>query len=96
MNEKASAPPVLQTDTPTLLTFGQMAEWIIWQFPRSKGERWYAAVYSPFAPGKWMPALLHPKEKTAELYAHIPQTFSTPEAAADWLINFQEGEPSSK
>lgn len=75
----------LHTDMPTLLTFTQLYAWVIWQFPRPKQDGMCGAVRPPCEEEGWFPALIRSQEEVAAVYGHAPQTFSTPESAADWL-----------
>ncbi len=75
----------LQTGKPTRLTFAQLHEWVIWQFPRHKGPGMCGAVHPPVAGAGWYPAIVDAARKRADVYGHLEEPFSTPEAAADWL-----------
>lgn len=75
----------LHTDMPTRLTFTQLYAWVIWQFPRPKQDGMCGAVRPPCEHEGWFPALIRSQEEVAAVYGHAPQTFSTPESAADWL-----------
>lgn len=76
---------VFRTNRPTRLTFAELYTWVIWQFPRQKGTGLCGAVRPPIAEHGWFPALIQSKEKRVQVYAHLDETFSTPEAAADYF-----------
>ncbi|MCA9937001.1 MAG: hypothetical protein KC418_00030 [Anaerolineales bacterium] len=75
----------LRARGPTQLSFAQLFAWVIWQFPRAKQNGMCGAVRPPNPDYGWFPALIQSDEEIAAVYAHLEQTFSTPEAAADWL-----------
>lgn len=75
----------LDTDKPTHLTFKEIYSWVIWQFPRRISGGFCGAVRPPIPHHDWYPALIQQKEKRVQIYAHLNETFATPEAAADHL-----------
>ncbi len=87
MSKKTVADIGLNTDKPTKFTFADLYTWIIWQFPRLKNGRFYAAVHPPIEDHGWFPALINSKKKRLNVYAHLDKVFHTPEAAADFLKN---------
>jgi hypothetical protein len=72
-------------DGPTELSFAKLKNWVIWQFPGGKQEWLSGAVHPPTPKHGWIPATIHLKKKRLNVFAHCTKTFSTPEAAAEWL-----------
>jgi hypothetical protein len=77
----------LGDDRPTELTFADLYRWVIWQFPRYKGDRFCGAAHPPAAETGWYPAVILAKQQCVLVHAHLGQTFDSPEAAMAWLIN---------
>ena len=75
----------LATDRPTSFTFADLADWVIWQFPRPKHNWMCGAVHPPTAEYGWFPAAIHPHQEQVDVHAHATDPFPTPEAAADWI-----------
>ena len=76
---------VIQDDKPTRVSLSQLRSWVVWQFPRRKGEKLCGAVHPGGNERGWYPALIDGQRDRAEVYGHLDQRFETPEAAADWL-----------
>lgn len=75
-----------RTDRPTTLSYSQLYQWVIWQFPRSsKRKGLHGAVRPPIAEHEWIPAVVQVDKERVQVYAHLDQTFPTPEAAADYF-----------
>lgn len=70
---------------PTTLTFRDLYTWTIWQFPRKVNGGLCGAVRPPIAEHEWYPAVVQFKEEKVQVYAHLNQTFPTPENAAEQL-----------
>ena len=76
---------VIRTDRPTNLTFTELYTWVIWQFPRPKGNGLCGAVRPPIGNHFWLPALIRSHDRRVLVYGHLEQEFATPAQAADWL-----------
>ena len=72
----------LHSEQPTPLTFDELYDWVIWQFPQQKKESLSGAVHPPLSEAGWYPALIYPKEKRVQVYAHLNTLYKTPEEAA--------------
>ena len=70
---------------PTELPFSKLYTWVIWQFPRKQKSGLCGAVHPPIPKFGWLPAIIHPKKQQLSVHAHLAETSSTPEAAADYL-----------
>ncbi len=70
-------------DQPTELTFVELHNWVIWQFPHLYGDALCGAVHPPISGYGWLPALVQPLQARVVVYAHQEQKYVTPEAAAD-------------
>ncbi|MCP5098851.1 MAG: hypothetical protein GY943_25145 [Chloroflexi bacterium] len=81
---KTIANVTLSTDKPTLLAFDDLFTWVIWQFPKATQlDGLCGAVKPPIADHDWYPAIVQYKKKRVLVYAHLSQTFTTPEYAAE-------------
>jgi hypothetical protein len=69
----------------THLDFRALYTWTIWQFPRKIQSGLCGAVHPPDSEHGWFPAVIIVKEKKAQVYAHLDQTFDSPEEAAKFL-----------
>lgn len=70
---------------PTTLTFTDLKDWVIWQFPRKIGKGLCGAVCSPEPDQGWYPAVIHLKDKVVEVHGHLEDQFESPNDAADWV-----------
>lgn len=78
-------PADLQDDQPTVVTFNDVYDWVIWQFPRLKRGWLCGAVHPPAEEYGWLPAAIHPEKQRLHIHAHVNAPFTSPEAAADWI-----------
>lgn len=85
MTQKLKLP--LTEEAPTEATFEQLADWVVWQFPKSANGLFSGAVHPPVANHGWFPAGINPDEKKVTIHAQKLSPFATPESAADWLTN---------
>lgn len=80
----------LNSEKPTELTFADLSDWVLWQFPRLRGG-WLCGAAHPSEPEfGWIPARIQPKQQRVLLFAHGTEPLATPEEAADWIANFKE------
>jgi hypothetical protein len=77
----------IRTDRPTEFGFKDLYTWVIWQFPRPKGNGLCGAVRPPIANHVWFPAQIKLRDKRIVIHGHIDLEFDTPHAAAEWLEN---------
>jgi hypothetical protein len=84
---KSIAGVQMRGDAPTEVPFRDLFTWTIWQFPRKKSGGLLAAVRPPDSEHGWLPAIVHAKDKRAQVHAHLNETFSSPEAAVEHLGN---------
>lgn len=75
----------LRTDRPTQLTFQELFEWVIWQFPRPEQKGFCGAVRPPVENHEWIPAIIQARKKQVHVHGHIGDTFPTPELAAEFF-----------
>jgi len=76
----------LDSNQPTPLTFSQLYDWVIWQFPAQTEDGLSGAVRPPIADATWWPALILPKEKRVQIFGHLNTSFNTPEKAAKQVL----------
>lgn len=77
----------IHLNQPTSLTFNQLYEWVIWQYPQQKNDALSGAVRPPLLESSWYPALIYPKEKRVQVYGHLDTSYKTPEEAAKHVPN---------
>lgn len=76
----------LRSDRPTILSYRQLYQWVIWQFPRPNKRRGFCgAVRPPIADHEWIPAVIQVDKERVHVYAHLDQTFPTPETAVEFF-----------
>ena len=81
------APAELRDDKPTVVSFNDVCDWVIWQFPRLRRGWLCGAIHPPAQEYGWLPAAVHPEKEQVRIHAHAVAPFTSPEAAADWLAN---------
>ncbi|HZD11683.1 MAG TPA: hypothetical protein VE553_10105 [Candidatus Binatia bacterium] len=80
----------LEVEQPTELSFADLEEWVLWQFPRAHGG-WLCGAAHPAEPAfGWIPARIQPHKKRVILYAHRAEPLGTPEEAADWIASLRD------
>ena len=75
----------LNSDKPTIFTFKQLFDWVIWQVPTPIGSAFGGAVKPSTVNAKWYPALIHVREKKVHVYGHIDKLFDSPEDASNYI-----------
>ena len=75
----------LLSDRPTTLSYRQLHQWVIWQYPRSSRKGFCGAVHPPIAEHDWIPAVIQFDKKRVRVYAHLDQTFPSPETAVAYF-----------
>jgi len=83
----------LRSDRPTTLTFHDLFQWVIWQFPRPEQKGLCGAVRPPLTDHDWIPAIIQAGNKRVYVHAHAGETFPTPELAAEY---FNEGKKTGQ
>lgn len=83
--KKCLNPTELQNDRPTVVSFDDVHDWVIWQFPRLKRGWLCGAVHPPAQEYGWLPASVHPEKERLRIHAHATVPFTSPEDAANWL-----------
>jgi hypothetical protein len=86
-NSKAIDSVKFDAAGPTELSFTALYTWVIWQFPRQQKSGLCGAVHPPIPDYGWLPAIIYPQKKELAIYAHLDETFATPEEAADYLYH---------
>lgn len=81
----------LRSDRPTTLTYRQLFRWVIWQYPRPLKKGFCGAVRPPIAEHDWIPAVIQVDKERVQVYAHIGETFSTPETAVAFFSDDEKG-----
>lgn len=81
----------LRSDRPTALTYRQLYHWVIWQFPRPSKKGFYGAVRPSTAEHAWIPAVIQVDNERVQVYAHVGETFPTPETAVEYFNYKKEG-----
>ena len=87
MSEQKKQTDAIEFDQnqPTTLTFKQLYQWVIWQFPHPVENGLTGAVHPPEPDTNWVPAVIFPKQKRVRVYAHLDSSHATPEEAAECI-----------
>lgn len=80
----------LRLEAPTDLTFSDLADWVLWQYPRLHRGWLCAAAHPPQPQYGWIPARIQPQKQRVLLYAQCAEPLATPEAAADWIAEHKD------
>jgi hypothetical protein len=75
----------LRSDRPTLISCHQLYQWVIWQFPRANKKYFCGAVRPPGATYGWIPAKIRADKEKIRIYAHLGETFPSPETAVEYF-----------
>ena len=75
----------LREDGPTELGLEDVADWVVWQFPRPRRGGLCAALHPPETAFGWLPGIVYPEEERLDIYAHAAGPFPTPEEAVAWM-----------
>ncbi len=78
-----------RSDRPTTLTYKQLFQWVIWQFPRPQKRGFCGAVRPPTLEDEWMPAIIQVDNERVQVYAHVGETFPTPETAVAYFSDYK-------
>ncbi len=78
---------LLRADCPTTLSFTDLYSWVIWQFPRPAAGGVCGAVRPPGEGYSWYPAVIETRRAKVQVFAHLEQSYATPEAAAEYLCH---------
>lgn len=84
--ERTIANLSINKDRTTDLSFDELYSWVIWQFPRKRGNWLYGAIRPPIANHSWLPALIKPSETRVQVHGYANRDFDTPDEALEWLI----------
>ena len=85
----------LNKNKPTQLTYDDLFDWVIWQFPKiQEGGGLCGAVRLSIPDHQWYPAIIYLKEKKVVVYGHVADQFPSPETASDHF--YQNGKSSAK
>lgn len=77
----------MQLEQPTNVTFAELSDWVLWQYPRFRGS-WLCGAAHPPEPGYgWIPARIQPQKRRVTLYGDCCQPLKTPEDAAEWVAD---------
>lgn len=87
MENKVIANLKLHAVKPTSFNMKLLQNWVIWQFPKkcAKAKGYCGAVHPPLEKHGWFPAIISPDKNEAEVHGHLPETFATPELAAEYF-----------
>jgi hypothetical protein len=60
----------------------------VWQFPKKTktANGFCGAVHPPLEKHGWLPAIVRPEKNEAQVHGNLPETFATPELAADYFL----------
>lgn len=80
----------IRLEKPTDVTFSELINWVLWQYPRRHQGWLCGAAHPPEPQHGWIPARVQPQNRRVILYAHCAEPLATPEAAADWIAAYEE------
>lgn len=80
----------VELEEPTECAFTDLADWVLWQFPKLRGGWLCGAAHPPHPGYGWIPARIQPKKERVLLFAHAVEPLATPEEAADWIFLLAE------
>ncbi len=75
----------VELEQATELSFADLYEWVLWQFPRLKGGWLLGAAHPPQAAYGWIPVRIQPLKQRVQLFAHNVEPLPSPEEAVSWL-----------
>lgn len=85
--QRTIANVTFQAQKPTTLAITQLYNWVIWQFPQQKMGGFCSAVHPPISTPYWYPAIVRRDGQQIQVFAHLEEQFSSPEAAMSYLHN---------
>lgn len=77
------------TAKPTAVSFQQLHSWVIWQFPRPHKNGMCGAVRPPLPGYDWIPAIIDSKQQSVQVFAHLAESYATPETAVAYFTQPQ-------
>jgi hypothetical protein len=83
VDKKEIAQLKLNNTKPTTLNLKLLKEWVVWQFPKKFANGFCGAVHPPLEDHGWFPAVIRPEKNEVQVHGHVPETFATPEQAAE-------------
>jgi hypothetical protein len=86
VDKKEIAQLKLNNTKPTTLNLKLLQEWVVWQFPKKTANGFCGAVHPSLEGHGWLPAIIRPEKSEAQVHGHVPETFATPELAADYFV----------
>lgn len=86
VDKKEIAQLKLNSAKPTMINLKLLQAWVVWQFPKKTINGFFGAVHPPLADHGWFPAIIRPEKNEAQVHGHVPETFETPERAADYFV----------
>lgn len=85
MDKKEIAQMKFNGTRPTRLNMKQLQDWVIWQFPKPYDKGYCGAVHPPLEKYGWLPAIVQPEKNEIYIHGNVPETFESPELAAEYL-----------
>lgn len=83
----------VQRDAPTELSFSDLPDWVIWQFPSPHSGWLDAAAHPSIAGHGWIPARVQPLKQRVLLYANLGEPLRSPEEAAKRMAHSLDSQP---
>lgn len=80
----------LRIDRPTTVSFTDLRNWVIWQFPQREKKGYRGAVRPALADQMWLPAIIQDDRERVRIYAHVQEKFSSPETAVAYFAENKE------
>jgi len=70
---------------PTSVPVNRLFAWVIWQFPKMRGDGHSGAVHPPQAGHGWYPAIVNAEAGHVLIFGNVKEQFTSPETAAKHL-----------
>ncbi|MCA9965764.1 MAG: hypothetical protein KC423_16040 [Anaerolineales bacterium] len=74
-----------ETTEPTAVSFKQLHNWVIWQFPQPHQNGLCGAVHPPLPNYGWIPAVIDSQQQVVQVFAHLSEPFESPETAVSYF-----------
>ncbi|MEZ4513100.1 MAG: hypothetical protein R3C62_14625 [Chloroflexota bacterium] len=74
-----------ETTKPTAVSFKQLHNWVIWQFPTPHKSGMCGAVHPPLPNHGWYPAVIDSQRQIVQIFAHLAESYETPETAVAYF-----------
>lgn len=78
-------------DKHTSVAAKDLNRWVIWQYPIPVKGGFIGAVCPPLTDSGWIPAVINPGTNRVHIFAHNPNSYSSPEEAVEYFSKNKPG-----